>query len=85
MAHHMSIAELSGQLLFLHNDSIAHNQPMPSGEIAGQCNTKPLWVLNSNTTVDVWVAGFGHILPGKGTVTLFCGVHFWKKFGRWGG
>jgi hypothetical protein len=83
----MSIAELREQLLFLHNDSVTphHHQPMPSDKVAGQHNTKPLWVLNHNTTLDIWVAGFGRIRPGKGTEALICGVHFWTNFGRWGG
>ena len=51
----------------------------------GQYNTKPLWLLNRNTTVDVWVAEFGWIQLGKGAAALFCAVHFWTNFGRWGG
>jgi hypothetical protein len=50
-----------------------------------QYNTKPLWLLNHNTTVDVWVAGSGWIQPGKGLAALFCPVHFWTNFGWWGG
>jgi hypothetical protein len=37
----------------------------------GKINTKPLRLLNRNTTVDVYVAGFGRIQPGKETATLF--------------
>jgi hypothetical protein len=51
----------------------------------GKYNTKPLQLLNCNTTVDVWGDGFGQIQSGKGTAALFCAVHFWKNFGRWGG
>jgi hypothetical protein len=51
----------------------------------GQYNTKPLRSLNRNTTVDVYVAGSGRIRPGEGTAALFCPVHFWTTFGRWGG
>jgi hypothetical protein len=42
----------------------------------GQYHTKPSWSLNRNTTIDVWVAVFDRIQPGKGTVALFCAVHF---------
>jgi hypothetical protein len=51
----------------------------------GQYNAKPLQMLNRNTTVDVWVAGSGWIRPGKEKAALFCPVHFWMNFGRWGG
>jgi hypothetical protein len=51
----------------------------------GQHNTKPLQLLNRNTTVDVWVAGSGQIRLGEGTVALFCPVLFWTIFGWWGG
>jgi hypothetical protein len=42
----------------------------------GKFHTKPLQLLYRNTTVDVWVAGFGPIWLGKGTAALFCAVHF---------
>ncbi len=51
----------------------------------GKYNTKPLQLLNCNTTVDVWVAGFGQIQPGKVTAALFCALHFWTNFRWWGG
>ncbi len=89
MAHYTFIAKLREQLLFLHDDSGAphHHQPMPSDKAAGQYNTEPLRVLNHNTTFDVLVAGIGRIWLGlgEGTAALFCGVHFWMNFGRWGG
>jgi hypothetical protein len=50
-----------------------------------QYNTKPLLLLNCNTTVNVWVAGFGQIRLGKETAASFCPVHFWMNFGWWGG
>jgi hypothetical protein len=51
---------------------------------SGQYITKPLRSLNRNTTVNVWVAGFGWICPGNGTVASFLPVHFWTNFGWWG-
>ncbi len=50
----------------------------------GQYNTKTSWLLNCNTAVDVWVAGFGQIWPGEGAAASFFAVHFWTNLGRWG-
>jgi hypothetical protein len=49
-----------------------------------QYNIKPSRSLNHNTTVNVWVAGFGQIWSGKGMAASFCAVHFWTNFGWWG-
>ncbi len=51
----------------------------------GQYNTKPSQSLNCNTTVNVWVAGFCRIQPGKGTAALFCPVQFLEEFWPVGG
>jgi hypothetical protein len=51
----------------------------------GKYNTKPLRLLNRNTTVNIWVAGFGWIWLGKGMAALFCAVHFLDEFLPCGG